>query len=210
MLQKTGEYENKTKALKEEKDSLQTHLQHLKQRINIYRENEKKKLTKLITLSNKVVKDLKKKVEFAEEILRITEINTKFETEEESFEEHMQEVHDNELSVEEQEKISDIKRLISEEEQTSIELFFQKYNRVSLNNFALESRKKLLMDENAALKAKLKEFMDGISLSNKILEDKNSLFIVNGKTNSKIKYSTKKITCVDGALFLKGQKQLKE
>jgi hemerythrin-like domain-containing protein len=51
--------------------------------MNLFREVEHKKLTELTVLSNKVLKDLKKKVNTAEKIVKLAEMNRKLETEEE-------------------------------------------------------------------------------------------------------------------------------
>jgi hypothetical protein len=71
------------RALRDEKEGLQTHFQDLKRKMNMYRDNERKKLTELTVLSNKVVHTLKERVELAENMLKLTEMNAKLESEEE-------------------------------------------------------------------------------------------------------------------------------
>lgn len=72
------------RALRDEKEGLQTHFQDLKRKMNVYRDNDRKKLTEFTVLSNKVVRTLKDRVELAENILKLTEMNGKLESEEET------------------------------------------------------------------------------------------------------------------------------
>ena len=77
------EYEERNMALKEEKDAIQSQFQTLKRKMNSFREQEKVRLTELTLLSNNVIKTLKVKVEKAEMIIKLAEMNRKLETEEE-------------------------------------------------------------------------------------------------------------------------------
>lgn len=51
--------------------------------MNNFREQERRKLTELTIVSNKVIKELEGKIEKAEKIIRLSEMNRKLETEEE-------------------------------------------------------------------------------------------------------------------------------
>ncbi|KAJ3300086.1 Dynein regulatory complex subunit 2, partial [Borealophlyctis nickersoniae] len=77
------EYEERNRALREEKEAIQTHFQGLKRRMNSFREQERRKLTELTILSNGAIKELQGKVEKAEKIIKLAEMNRKLETEEE-------------------------------------------------------------------------------------------------------------------------------
>lgn len=77
------EYEERSGALREEKEAIQSHFQELKRKMNVFREGEKERLTELTILSNRIIKSLKTKVEKAEKILKLAEMNRKLETEEE-------------------------------------------------------------------------------------------------------------------------------
>ena len=77
------EYEEKNKTLREEKETIQTQFQALKKKMTSFREQERQRLTELTTMSNGVLKMLREKVNKAEQIIRLSEMNRKLETEEE-------------------------------------------------------------------------------------------------------------------------------
>lgn len=79
----TKEFEEKNKALREEKDTIQTQFQDLKKRMNTFRDRERQRLTELTIMSNDVLKALRFKVDTAEMIIKLAEMNRKLETEEE-------------------------------------------------------------------------------------------------------------------------------
>ncbi|KAJ3391570.1 Dynein regulatory complex subunit 2 [Entophlyctis sp. JEL0112] len=79
----TKEYDERNRALREEKEAIQAHFQALKQRMNLFRKNEHKRLTELTLVSSKALKDLNAKVETAEMIIKLAEMNRKLETERE-------------------------------------------------------------------------------------------------------------------------------
>ena len=83
MSNNAKDYEERNKALKEEKDAIQTQFQSLKKKMNNFREQERERLTELTILSNNTIKTLKGKVEKAEMIIKLAEMNRKLETEEE-------------------------------------------------------------------------------------------------------------------------------
>ncbi|KAJ3108036.1 Dynein regulatory complex subunit 2 [Phlyctochytrium bullatum] len=75
------EYEERNRVLREEKDAIQVHFQSLKRKMNSFREQERRRLTDLTLLSSRVLKDLQAKVEKAEKIIKLAEMNRKLETE---------------------------------------------------------------------------------------------------------------------------------
>jgi archaellum component FlaC len=77
------DFEEKSHSLKEEKEAIQVHFQNLKHKMNAFREEEKRKITSMTVLSNTVIKELGSKVEKAERILKLSEMNRKLETEQE-------------------------------------------------------------------------------------------------------------------------------
>jgi len=79
------DYNQKNQVLKKDKELIQSHFQELKRKLNKYRENEKERLITLTTMSNKTIKNLKEKVNMAEKILRLSEMNRKLEMEEEKI-----------------------------------------------------------------------------------------------------------------------------
>lgn len=60
-------------------------------------------------------------------------------------------------------------------------LFYKKFNKVLLDKILMKNKKDYLNEENARLKAILKQYLDGISVNAEILEQMNPLLVVNGK-----------------------------
>jgi hypothetical protein len=63
-------------------------------------------------------------------------------------------------------------------EYTEMDNFWKRYNKVLLDNKAVEREKKALEDENQKLRILLKQYLDGISVSDEIMSQKNPLVIV--------------------------------
>merc|ERR1711935_79305 len=65
--------------------------------------------------------------------------------------------------------------------------FWKRYNKVSLDKLSLERAKGQLTQENQQLRTLLKQYLDGISVSDEILSHNNPLFIVNNRSNLPIR-----------------------
>mmetsp|Transcript_26711 Transcript_26711/g.56865 ORF Transcript_26711/g.56865 Transcript_26711/m.56865 type:complete len:526 (-) Transcript_26711:81-1658(-) len=61
--------------------------------------------------------------------------------------------------------------------------FWDKYNMAQLDVRTLEKRANSLKQKEEELKAKLKMYNDGTTVNDDVLNERNSLFVVNGKTN---------------------------
>ncbi|KAI9328161.1 coiled-coil domain-containing protein 65-like protein [Obelidium mucronatum] len=169
------EYEERNKTLREEKEAIQAHFQALKRRMNNFRKSEHKRLTDLTLLSSKVLKDLSVKVEKAEMIIKLAEMNRKLETEKEK--EFNMPANDPELAE------------ILPKEFPAMEQFNKRFNKISLDVLALKKQKEGLQEENANLRSILRQYLDGISLNEDVLNQLNPLVVVNGRTNAPLKSS---------------------
>lgn len=65
-----------------------------------------------------------------------------------------------------------------------MEQFCKRFNKVSLENVALQTQKQTLQQENENLKIILKQYLEGISVSEELLSRRNPLFVINGRTNA--------------------------
>ena len=65
----------------------------------------------------------------------------------------------------------------------SLENFWKRYNTVLLDKTSLDKEKQVLMTENAQLRILLKQYLDGISVSDEVLTHANPLLVVNNRTN---------------------------
>jgi len=72
-------------------------------------------------------------------------------------------------------------------EYQGLENFWKRYNRVLLDRVALDKEKSDLMHENQQLRTLLKQYLDGISVNDEILNQVNPLFVVNHRTNVNIR-----------------------
>ncbi len=78
--------------------------------------------------------------------------------------------------------------------------FSKRYNKVFLDKLALQNKFGSLSDENARLRSILKQYLDGITLSESVLSQLNPLIVVNGKTNAPLRQrGPLQITCVEAA-----------
>jgi hypothetical protein len=59
--------------------------------------------------------------------------------------------------------------------------FYKKYNRVLLDNIAIEKERSRLATENAQLEDLLQQYLDGTRLTDDTLSEDNPLFVVNGR-----------------------------
>ncbi len=92
---------------------------------------------------------------------------------------------------------------LTEGEQVAMDRFYQRYNKVLLDGLTLEAHKNKLLEENENLKMILKQYLDGISVSEEVLNRVNPLFVVNGRTNAPLHDPTfhrrrSNIPCIDG------------
>jgi hypothetical protein len=59
----------------------------------------------------------------------------------------------------------------------------KRYNKVLLDELAISREKARLEQENADLRAILKQYLDGISVNDDVISDANPLLIVNSRSN---------------------------
>ncbi|ELU04099.1 hypothetical protein CAPTEDRAFT_167685 [Capitella teleta] len=183
------ECEERNKQLREERESMIAHFQELKGQMNKLREAERERLTKLTLESNAAIKELKRKAEKGERILRLAEMCRKVETEEEKVlpfyatsltEEELEDVEAATLEPP-SEKMAAVMY-----EYTSLENFWKRYNKALLDKVALDKEKAVLFQENQQLRTLLKQYLDGISVNDEILSQVNPLFVINNRSNIKM------------------------
>ncbi|KAK2170331.1 hypothetical protein LSH36_3g13035 [Paralvinella palmiformis] len=180
------ECEERNRQLREEREVMLAHFQDLKGQMNKLRASEHDRLTKLTLQSNAALKELKRKSEKGERILRLSEMCRKLETEEEK----VLPFYASSLTAEEQE---DVDAAVLEPpseplasvmyEYSGLENFWKRFNKVMLDKVALDKEKYILLQENNQLRTLLKQYLDGISVNDEILSQVNPLFVVNHKTN---------------------------
>ncbi|XP_072026425.1 LOW QUALITY PROTEIN: dynein regulatory complex subunit 2-like [Amphiura filiformis] len=186
MSQNAKESEERNRDLREQREVIAEHFHDLKSQMNKFRENERGRLTKLTLHASVSIKELSRKVELGERILKLSEQCRKLETEEEK----VLPFYASSLTDEEQE---DVSAAVAEppseplaeimHQYTSLENFWKRYNKVLLDKVALDKEKMTLLEENQRLRTVLKQYLDGISVNDEILSQGNPLFVVNQHTN---------------------------
>ncbi|XP_040609805.1 dynein regulatory complex subunit 2 isoform X1 [Mesocricetus auratus] len=180
------ESEWQNQCLRNDKELVQIQLQKLKAQRTQARGVSQENLVKLTLESNATLKDLKKVVEKGEKILKLAEICRKFETEEEKVLPFYSSV----LTPSEQEEVEKQNpEELTEElakvmvDYSGMENFWKRYNKVKLEVLSLQHRRLQLLDISGKLRELLKQYLDGISVSDEVLSQLNPLFIVNHRSN---------------------------
>jgi len=186
MVANSKEYDEKNRIIKEEREGIAVQFHNLKHEMNKQREQERGRLTTLTLQSNKSIKELQRKKEKGEKILKLAEMCRKFETEDEK----VLPFYASSLSLLEKREVDQAIKEPPEQplaelfqEYTALENFWKRYNKVMLDKLALNQENCNLLQENQQLRSVLKQYLDGISVSDEILSETNPLFIVNNKTN---------------------------
>lgn len=61
--------------------------------------------------------------------------------------------------------------------------FYKRYNKVLLDKLAIEKQKATLEKENMFFKSLLKQYLDGVSVNDDVINANNPLLVVNSKVN---------------------------
>jgi hypothetical protein len=72
--------------------------------------------------------------------------------------------------------------------------FYKRFNKVALDKLALEKEKERLLKENEDLRALVKQYLGGITVSEDSISGENPLLIINGKMPEPIKVTAKTTT----------------
>merc|ERR1711920_366928 len=69
------------------------------------------------------------------------------------------------------------------DEWTYLDNFFKRFNKAKLDHLAIEQELNRLNKENVQLRSILKQFLDGVSVNEDVLQGPNPLLVINGKVN---------------------------
>lgn len=172
--------------IRNDKELVRVQLRKLKIQRTQARTESQENLVKLTLESNATLKALKKVVEKGEKILKLAEICRKFETEEEKvlpfYSSALTPEEQEEVEIQNQEEITeDLAKIMMD--YLGMENFWKRYNKVKLEVLSLQHRRLQLLDISSKLREMLKQYLDGISVSDEVLSRLNPLFIVNYKSN---------------------------
>ncbi|XP_040090019.1 dynein regulatory complex subunit 2 [Oryx dammah] len=186
ILVHSRESEEQNQDIREDKELVLVQLRKLKAQRTQARGIAQENLVKLTLESNATLKALREIVNKGEKILKLAEICRKFETEEEKVLPFYSSV----LTPKEQEEIEtmDLEEFNEElgkviMDYKGMENFWKRYNKVKLEQLSLRHRRAQLLEINEKLREMLRQYLDGISVSDDVLSQLNPLFIVNHRSN---------------------------
>ncbi|DBA04876.1 TPA: hypothetical protein N0F65_006878 [Lagenidium giganteum] len=204
IAQNVKECSERNRALEEEKGAISAHFQKLKAKMNRMRDDHKRRLTDLSSNARDAKMTLDNQLELAERILKLGELVRKLETERERVlpfylstiadEKEANELTENvrmsvrseQLREEDDEELKEFQPqgvnngvVVSEWEY--LDLFWKRYNKAMLDEMAIRREKERFENENKELQAILKQYLDGISVNNDVLNHSNPLLVVNGR-----------------------------
>ncbi|KAG8429444.1 hypothetical protein GDO86_004243 [Hymenochirus boettgeri] len=176
--------EEQNRRLRADKEVVYKQFQKLKCQMKKERAAKRSNLASLTVQSNATMKALQKIIDKGESILRKAEMCRRVETEEEKVlpfyptslsKEEIEKAEKNSM-----EKPSEELALLMQDYK-ALDQFWKRYNKVLLESSALEHEKAVLTNGNQKLRLLLKQYLDGISVSNEVLSQQNSLLILNSR-----------------------------
>lgn len=191
-LQTQREFEQRNRDLKAEKEAVLVHLQRLKEQMASTRARARTSLTQL-TLDSRACSDaLRERLALAEQILRQAEVCRKMETEEEKvlpfYADTAVDGDAPKPTAAERPAPGLQAQAVTLEgtpvdEHHALDLFWKRFNKVLLDRAAIEKERDDAAAENERLRGMLKQYLDGISVSEEVLNQNNTLFVVNHRSN---------------------------
>ncbi|CAF1387386.1 unnamed protein product [Adineta ricciae] len=177
-------HQSRMQKVQQEKDSMKQYLRDLKFQLSEMQEELHRRLVKLALTCDATQKKLEKRVKTAETILTFAEMCRKLEAEEEK----VLPFYTSTLTEEERAEVDAAFYEQPFEElakdmytYNSLETFWKRFGKVSLDKLALEKERSILHSENMQLKMLLKQYLDGISVNDEIMSQTNPLMIYSSR-----------------------------
>mmetsp|Transcript_8140 Transcript_8140/g.20845 ORF Transcript_8140/g.20845 Transcript_8140/m.20845 type:complete len:521 (+) Transcript_8140:159-1721(+) len=200
------DWEERNRALRNEKDIMSRHYQALKATMDRFRAAQADRLKTLSLSSGNAENDLSSKKALAENILKLAELCRKMETEQEKVM-PFKTITAVPVGVEDKDPAgaeSDSNAAATKKPQMSsfgldesgkvveewdyLNKFFKRYNKVNIDEMAIAKEKGRLEKENTDLRAILKQYLDGVSVNEDVINNPtNPLVIVNQRLQHTLK-----------------------
>ncbi|KAJ1447925.1 hypothetical protein M885DRAFT_541035 [Pelagophyceae sp. CCMP2097] len=205
--------------LADEKNKIQGHFQQLKSRMDRFRGAQGRRLEELTQHAHACKSTIAGRIALAERILGLAELARKMETEQEKiipFETFEAPAVSAPSPPNSADDASVTKAKPAEEagryrtaslradgtdvpEWCHLDNFLRKYNKVLLDKLAVEKERERLERENADLQALLKQFFDGVTVNDAVMQGPNPLLVINGNLNIQRPAQVRQdLTVVDG------------
>lgn len=191
----------RNKALREQKEAIAKHCSTLKVRMKKLRQNEGKRLTELTVMARNAFRSNDEQLQKAQKILQLAELGRKLETEREKVQPFYESTVQSKPEATQQatKSLEDGDDYRTQQMQPvsvpvgsdgkpldkwgHLDNFHKKYNKVLLDKLAICEEKRRLEKENADLRGILKQYLDGIAVTEDAVDHDNPLMIVNGRVN---------------------------
>jgi hypothetical protein len=169
--------------LAREKKKIVDHYHSLKKKMAYQREDKEKHLGTLSMNALSCMETLHDYQNLGEKILKTAELCRKLETEKEKVLPFYQSDADTTEDPDmEMEKISGLDKHAFNEFKM-LDNFYKRYNKVHLDKLAIEKQKATLDKENMFFKNLLKQYLDGVSVNDDVINANNPLLVINYKVN---------------------------
>lgn len=210
MVQNYHEFGERNKALEAEKAAMAQHVSQLKARMSRVRNGASKRLVNLSKDVRAAKEQLQERLDLATRLLQLAEKARSLETDKEKVQPYyassMPETQDPdevkktpaEEAAEESKWMRNMLANDGYSEVTSkaimevgdpalmrqLDNFYKKYNQVLLSKLATERERDRLREENEQMQSILKQFLEGISITENTVRGANPLLVVNGASNT--------------------------
>lgn len=192
------EYEHRNSALRKEREDIAKHVQDLKKRLENFRAKEHRRQLRLSAAANESLVLLDNQAETAASIMRLADVTKRLETEAErvrpgaceldpaekaSLAEEMHlEMEDDDKDIESPRSLASVDVAVKAAHE--MRSFNRRLSGALIDKLALERELLSLRDENKQLKAALQQYLDGITVSDRVLTAPNPLFITQSVSGS--------------------------
>lgn len=160
------------------------HYHALKKKMAHLRDDKEKHLGQLALDSLNCMNKLREYQHLGEKILKTAELCRKLETEKEKvlpfYASDPDTLNEPEVEIE---KIAGLDQKDGYNEFKMLDNFYKRYNKVHLDKLAIEKQKATLEKENLFFKNLLKQYLDGVSVNDDVMNSNNPLLIFNNKVN---------------------------
>ena len=181
--QQQRECEERDSQLLKEKTQILKHVHDLKRKMASQRAEKEAQLGNLCTNSLKCMETLREYQTLGEKILKTSELCRKLETEKEKVLPFYQ--SDPDTQEEADLKVEAIQGLNKDayNEFGMLDNFYKRFNKVHLDKLAINKQKATLEKENLFFKNLLKQYLDGVSVNDDVINNNNPLLVVNNRVN---------------------------
>ena len=201
--QNKREYTDRNNAVLKELRRMSDHYHALKKKMKLLREDKEKHLGSLALDSLNCMKTLREFQHLGEKILKTAELCRKLETEKEKVPPFY--ASDPDTQNEPDIDIPLIAGLDKKEAYNEFRLldnFYKRFNKVHLDKLSIEKQKATLEKENLFFKNLLKQYLDGVSVNDDVMNANNPLLIFNNKVSLNrppvVADDTRNITKIEG------------